>query len=91
MSPRLAALLQEAEQQRSLAAIGQLAAGIAHDFNNIIGATVLHTEILRNEPALGVKVHARLDIIIDQLQRASRSDPTNPRFQPTDDHGEGPA
>ncbi len=64
--------VREAEHQRRLAAVGQLAAGIAHDFNNIIGAIILHTEMLRRESGLSEKGGTRLTTIIEQSRRATK-------------------
>jgi len=64
-------LQQEAEQQRSLAAIGRMAAGIAHDFNNLLGPILLHTEMLRRDASQTEHTRARLGTIQEQAQRAA--------------------
>lgn len=58
-------------QRDRLAAVGQLAAGIAHDFNNILGAIILFAQIQLRDPALRPKNRERLDMIVQQGQRAT--------------------
>lgn len=57
--------------QEQLATVGQMAAGIAHDFNNIMGAIVLYTQLLRNDPQLTSKHHKYVDVIHDQSRHAA--------------------
>lgn len=63
--------IEAASHQDRLAAVGQLAAGIAHDFNNMLGAVILHTEMLSNEPGLSPRGLARTRTIQEQVSRAS--------------------
>jgi len=58
-------------RQERLAAVGQLAAGIAHDFNNLMGAILLHAQLLDRSPGLSEKDRERLSIIQAQTRHAS--------------------
>lgn len=64
-------MVEQAGHQERLAAVGQLAAGIAHDFNNILGAIVLHTEMLARETGLSPRGVARTATILEQGRRAT--------------------
>lgn len=59
------------QQRDRLAAVGQLAAGIAHDFNNIMAVILLYAQLSVQEEYLPTKVGERLDIVIEQSQRAT--------------------
>src|SRR5204863_8763813 len=62
---------QGAQRQARLAAVGQLAAGIAHDFNNILMTIVNSAELAQrkyDDTAFG---HERLQIVVDQGERAA--------------------
>ncbi len=67
--------LQETQQrmvrQERLAAVGQLAAGVAHDFNNILAVMVLYTQIALQVPALPESVRGRLNVVLEQADRAA--------------------
>ena len=58
-------------KQERLAVVGQLAAGIAHDFNNILAAITLYAQLVMRSPELPSKLHARMDAIVAQSNRAS--------------------
>ncbi len=60
-----------AQRQERLAAVGQLAAGIAHDFNNILAGIMLYAQMSLRMPDLPPKVGERLQVIIEQAQRAA--------------------
>jgi len=57
--------------QDRLATVGKLAAGIGHDFNNIIAAILVYTELLLREKNLPPTFEPRLNIIKQQIERAS--------------------
>lgn len=59
-------------RQERRAAIGQLASGIAHDFNNILAAVILYSEMLLTEKGLTQRGSERLNMIIQQAERAAR-------------------
>ena len=59
------------QMQERLATVGQLAAGIAHDFNNIMAAILVYADLLRNEPDMPEMARTRLEIIQQQVNRAS--------------------
>ncbi len=60
-----------AQRQERLAAVGQLAAGIAHDFNNILAGIMLYGQMSLRMPDLPPKVGERLQVIVEQAQRAA--------------------
>jgi signal transduction histidine kinase len=63
---------QKAEQQQArLAAVGQLAAGIAHDFNNILMTIVNSAELAQRRYSDATFVNGRLDLIVEQGERAA--------------------
>ncbi len=57
--------------QERLATVGQLAAGIAHDFNNIMAAILVYTDLMMRDQSLPSDSRERLEIIQQQVQRAS--------------------
>jgi PAS domain S-box-containing protein len=59
------------QMQERLATVGQLAAGIAHDFNNIMAAVVIYTDLLAMEPNLKPASLEQLNIVQQQVQRAT--------------------
>jgi GAF domain-containing protein/ActR/RegA family two-component response regulator len=59
------------QMQERLATVGQLAAGIAHDFNNIMAAIIVYADLLKRDPNLHAASRDRLNIITQQVQRAS--------------------
>jgi len=59
------------EEQARLSALGQMAAGIAHDFNNILAVVVLHTQMVLRGPDLGSATQERLEVVLDQAERAT--------------------
>ncbi len=54
-----------------LATVGQLAAGIAHDFNNIMAAILVYTDLLMGDKSMPAASRERLQIIQQQVQRAT--------------------
>ncbi|MBN1316120.1 MAG: PAS domain S-box protein [Anaerolineales bacterium] len=62
---------EQLQQQAQLAAVGQLAAGIAHDFNNIMAVIVLYTQLGLKNPEIFPKHRERLNIVLQQANRAS--------------------
>lgn len=63
--------LTRVQMQERLATVGQLAAGIAHDFNNIMAAIVVYTDLLAIDPALTPTNREHVEIIQQQIQRAT--------------------
>ena len=63
---------RRAQLQDRLAAVGQLAAGIAHDFNNILGAIILYSERLLDQPHHTTADRERLDTILKQAKRGAK-------------------
>ena len=59
-------------QSHKMEAIGKLAGGIAHDFNNILAATLLHLQILQQEPGLEPSLAAALRELEEGNQRAAQ-------------------
>ncbi|MEA2008226.1 MAG: ATP-binding protein, partial [Chloroflexota bacterium] len=57
--------------QDRLATVGKLAAGIGHDFNNIMAAILVYTELLLQEKNLPPMFEPRLNVIKQQIERAS--------------------
>jgi PAS domain S-box-containing protein len=45
---------------QKMEAVGQLASGVAHDFNNIIGAMLLHLNLMGLDPELATKMRGEL-------------------------------
>lgn len=62
---------EQLQRQERLAAVGQLASGIAHDFNNLMGAILLHSQLLDRSPNLGEKERERMGLIQAQARHAS--------------------
>ncbi|MCA9917243.1 MAG: response regulator [Anaerolineales bacterium] len=58
-------------RQERLAAVGQLSAGIAHDFNNILASILLYTQLLQRQLAASPQVSSRLELIVEQCDRAA--------------------
>jgi len=63
-------MLERAQQQEKLAAVGKLAAGLAHEINNPLGVILCHAELLRDE-AQG-QARADLDMIIKHTEQAQK-------------------
>ncbi|MBI2425349.1 MAG: PAS domain S-box protein [Candidatus Hydrogenedentes bacterium] len=59
-------------QAQKMEAIGQLAGGVAHDFNNILQAIVAHAGMVRMSVPQESPIHADLDEIESDAERASR-------------------
>jgi signal transduction histidine kinase/CheY-like chemotaxis protein len=59
------------QSQERLATVGQLAAGIAHDFNNIMAAILVYADLLHQDPNIQYSSREKLNIIQQQVQRAS--------------------
>ena len=62
---------QHIQQQKRLAAVGQLAAGIAHDFNNILTTMIGFAELLEMRADMPKSAKADLARIVGQGQRAA--------------------
>lgn len=62
---------EQLQRQERLAAVGQLAAGIAHDFNNLMGAILLHAQLLDYSTGLKPRERERLSVIQQQARHAS--------------------
>lgn len=58
-------------RQERLAAVGQLSAGIAHDFNNILASILLYAQLLQRQTAATPKISNRLELIVQQCDRAA--------------------
>ncbi|MEZ4591602.1 MAG: ATP-binding protein [Chloroflexota bacterium] len=58
-------------RQERLAAVGQLSAGIAHDFNNILASILLSAQLLQRQATASAKVSGRLELIVEQCDRAT--------------------
>src|SRR5580698_8248372 len=72
-----AALGQELEVARRLAAIGKLTAGVGHEVKNPINAMVVHLELLRGKLTIGgteafAGAHRHVDILAGEMQRLDR-------------------
>jgi len=63
---------RELEQQRHLAAIGQLAGGIAHDFNNVLTAILGYAELIMAKLPSESEVFPYIRTIVSQAERAAR-------------------
>ena len=63
-------MLERAQQQEKLAAVGKLAAGVAHEINNPLGVILCHAELLRDEADGQAK--ADLDMIIKHTELAQK-------------------
>jgi PAS domain S-box-containing protein len=64
--------VQERTQMKDrLATVGQLAAGIGHDFNNIMAAILVYTELLLQHEPLPPGFESNLNVIKQQIERAS--------------------
>ncbi|MFM8321149.1 MAG: GAF domain-containing protein [Chloroflexota bacterium] len=63
--------LARVQMQERLATVGQLAAGIAHDFNNIMAAVVVYADLLLLQPGLSSSAREHVQIIQQQVQRAT--------------------
>ena len=59
------------EEQVRLSALGQMAVGIAHDFNDNLAAVMLYTQMALRAPDLGSAIQERLQVVLDQAERAT--------------------
>jgi len=58
-------------QAQRMESIGTLAGGIAHDFNNILGATLMHLGLLKQNPELTADIKESLKEIEEETLRAT--------------------
>ncbi|HUJ44490.1 MAG TPA: PAS domain S-box protein [Opitutaceae bacterium] len=58
-------------RSQKMEAVGQLAAGVAHDFNNIIGAMLLHLNLMGLDPGLASKLRTELKELEEACGRAA--------------------
>lgn len=58
-------------RSQKMEAVGQLASGVAHDFNNIIGAMLLHLNLMGLDPGLAAKMRAELKELEEACGRAA--------------------
>lgn len=64
-------MLERAQRQEKLAAVGKLAAGLAHEINNPLGVILCHAELLRETTASDLN-KADLDMIIRHTEQAQK-------------------
>jgi C4-dicarboxylate-specific signal transduction histidine kinase len=70
MRHELESLQQQVIRQERLAAIGVLVSGIAHELNNPLQAISGFSELLQNDPQIGSRARADLDLIHQESTRA---------------------
>ena len=70
MRHELESLQQQVIRQERLAAIGVLVSGIAHELNNPLQAISGFSELLQNDPQIGARARADLDLIHQESTRA---------------------
>ena len=62
---------QELRQAQKMEAVGRLSGGIAHDFNNIMAVIIGHSQLLLDQPEIGVSARRRVREILDSSHRAA--------------------
>jgi signal transduction histidine kinase/DNA-binding response OmpR family regulator len=65
-------ILQRAQRQERLAAVGQLTAGISHDFSNILTVISGAARVSMGDESLSQEVHDKMVAITNQVGRGSR-------------------
>lgn len=73
LNERLLAAQREVLQQQRLAILGQLVATIAHKVGTPLTAISGHLQLLQEDPELSEKVHARVQTLLRQTDRLSKS------------------
>ena len=65
-------IMQRAQRQERLAAVGQLTAGISHDFSNILTVISGAARVAMGDESLSQEVHDKMVAITNQVGRGSR-------------------
>ena len=65
-------ILQRAQRQERLAAVGQLTAGISHDFSNILTVISGTARVCMGDESLSQEAHDKMVAITNQVGRGSR-------------------
>ena len=66
-----AQLQRQVIQSQKMEMIGDLAGGVAHDFNNILASTMLHLDMLQQQPDLAEDVRTGLKELTSNAHRAA--------------------
>ena len=62
---------EQLRQAQKMEAVGRLSGGIAHDFNNIMAVIIGHSQLLLDQPGIGVSARRRVREILDSSHRAA--------------------